>query len=305
LRSDLAAPPNAEGRYKASGDSNVLLGRENFLETMGIPLLAGRTFTRQDDERAPKVVVINQAFAKKFFPNENPLGKRFTFDAKKPDELEIVGLVRDAKYATQREDIPPTIYLPWRQNLAPMAGADFSLRATGDPTTLIAAARQAIHDIDENLSVTNVTTQVERADETLQMERLFAKLVTLFGLLAQQLASIGLFGVLAYAVSQRTHEIGIRMALGASQTDVMKMIVKQGMALALIGIALGLGGAYVLTKYLESSIRLSEMLYGIKPNDPLTYGVIAVLLTVVALIACYIPARRATKVDPMIALKYE
>jgi len=305
LRSDLAAPPNAEGRYKASGDSNVLRGRENFLETMGIPLLAGRTFTRQDDERAPKVVVINQAFAKKFFPNENPLGKRFTFDAKKPDELEIVGLVRDAKYATQREDIPPTIYLPWRQNLAPMAGADFSLRATGDPTTLIAAVRQAIHDIDENLPVTNVTTQVERADETLQMERLFAKLVTLFGLLAQQLASIGLFGVLAYAVSQRTHEIGIRMALGASQTDVMKMIVKQGMALALIGIALGLGGAYVLTKYLESSIRLSEMLYGIKPNDPLTYGVIAVLLTVVALIACYIPARRATKVDPMIALKYE
>jgi ABC-type antimicrobial peptide transport system permease subunit len=174
---------------------------------------------------------------------------------------------------------------------------------TGDPTTLIAAVRQAIHDIDENLPVTNVTTQVERADETLQMERLFAKLVTLFGLLAQQLASIGLFGVLAYAVSQRTHEIGIRMALGASQTDVMKMIVKQGMALALIGIALGLGGAYVLTKYLESSIRLSKMLYGIKPNDPLTYGVIAVLLMVVALIACYIPARRATKVDPMIALR--
>jgi putative ABC transport system permease protein len=137
------------------------------------------------------------------------------------------------------------------------------------------------------------------------MERLFAKLVTLFGLLAQQLASIGLFGVLAYAVSQRTHEIGIRMALGASQTDVLKMVVRQGMALSLIGVALGLGGAYVLTKYLESWMQLSKMLYGIKPTDPMTYGVVAVLLTVVAVIACYLPARRATKVDPMAALRAE
>jgi ABC-type antimicrobial peptide transport system permease subunit len=137
------------------------------------------------------------------------------------------------------------------------------------------------------------------------MERLFAKLVTLFGLLAQQLASIGLFGVLAYAVSQRTREIGIRMALGASQTDVMKMVIRQGMTLAVIGVLLGLGGAYALAKYLESWMQLSKMLYGIKSNDPLTYGVMAASLTVVALIACYLPARRATKVDPMIALRCE
>ncbi len=134
-------------------------------------------------------------------------------------------------------------------------------------------------------------------------ERLFAKLMTLFGLLAQQLASIGLFGVLAYSVSQRTHEIGIRMALGASRRDVLKMVFRQGMLLTLIGVALGLAGAYVLTKYLESWMKLSEMLYGVKPSDPTTYGVIAALLTAVALIACYIPARRATKVDPMIALR--
>jgi len=137
------------------------------------------------------------------------------------------------------------------------------------------------------------------------MERLFAKLVTLFGLLAQQLASIGLFGVLAYAVSLRAREIGIRMALGASKTDVMKMVIRQGMALAVIGVALGLGGAYLLTKYLESRMNLSRMLYGVKPNDPLTYGVTAVLLTAVALIACYLPARRAMRVDPMVALRRE
>jgi predicted permease len=303
LRSALTAAPDAEGRIKPTGYSNVLCGRENFLETLEIPLLQGRTFNRQDDALAPRVAVVNQTFANKYFPNESPLGKRFIFDPKKPDEVEIVGLVKDAKYAEQREETPPTAYMPWRQDMRWMTSANFELRATGDPTALIAAVRQAVREIDPNLPVANFKTQVERANETLRMERLFAKLVTLFGLLAQQLASIGLFGVLAYAVSQRTHEIGIRMALGASPRAALKMIVRQGMALALVGVALGLGGAYVLTKYLESSMQLSKMLYDIKPSDPLTYGVVAGLLTVVALIACYLPARRATKVDPMIALR--
>ena len=272
---------------------------------MEIPLLAGRTFNQQDDERAPKVVVVNQAFANKYFPNENPIGKRFTFNPKKPDEIEIVGLVKDAKYESQRDDIPPTTYLPWRQEARSMGNGTVELRTMRDPTALVAAVRQAMRDIDENLPLTNIQTQVERANETLQMERLFAKLVTLFGLLAQQLASIGLFGALAYAVSQRTHEIGIRMALGANRSDVLKMIMRQGMTLALLGIALGLVGAYVLTKYLESWMGLSKMLYGVKVSDPLTYGLIAGLLLVVALIACFIPAYRATKVDPMIALRCE
>jgi ABC-type antimicrobial peptide transport system permease subunit len=174
------------------------------------------------------------------------------------------------------------------------------MRIAGDPQSTIAAVRQAMREVDANLPLSNIKTQVEQADETLRLERLFAKLVTLFGLLAQQLASIGLFGVLAHAVSQRTQEIGIRMALGAAQSDVLKMIVRQGMTLAL-----GLGGAYVLTRYLESWMSLSKMLYGIKPNDPLIYGVMAALLTVVALIACYLPARRATKVDPLRALRHE
>ena len=137
------------------------------------------------------------------------------------------------------------------------------------------------------------------------MERLFAKLITLFGLLAQQLASIGLFGVLAHAVSQRTQEIGIRLALGASPSDVLKMVIRQGIVLSLIGAVVGLTGAYVLTRYLESWMQLSKMLYGIKPTDPTTYGVMTLLLTVVAVVACYLPARRATRVDPMIALRHE
>jgi predicted permease len=305
LRSALTAAPDANGNIKPTDGTHVLYGRENMLETLEIPLLAGRAFNPQDDERAPKVVVVNQTFARKFFPNESPLGKRFTFDAKKPDEFEIIGLVKDAKYAKQRDDVPPTTYLPWRQHPNTMRSGTVEMRIAGDPQSTITAVRQAMHEVDANLPLTNVKTQVEQADETLRMERLFAKLVTLFGLLAQLLASIGLFGVLAYAVAQRTQEIGIRMALGASRSDVLKMVVRQGMTLAVIGVVLGLVGTYVLTRYLESWMSLSKMLYGIKPNDPLTYGVTAVLLTVVALIACYLPARRATQVDPLVALRVE
>jgi predicted permease len=305
LREAFNAPPDANGDFQQSGVTYVLHTGENFWETMEIQLLAGRAFTKRDDARAPRVAVVNQSFAKEFFPNENPIGKRFTFHGKKPDEYEIVGLVEDAKYRRQRDDAPPTTYLPWRQDARMMDQATVEMRFTGDPSATIAAARQAIHEVDENLPLTDIKTQVEQADETLRMERLFAKLVTLFGLLAQQLASIGLFGVLAYAVSQRTREIGIRMALGAAQTDVLKMVIKQGMTLAVIGVALGLGVAYVLAKYLESWMQFSKMLYGLKPTDPMTFGVTAVLLTLVALMACYLPARRATKVDPMVALRTE
>jgi len=186
-----------------------------------------------------------------------------------------------------------------------MTDAVFEVRTAGDPMAAIASVRSVVREIEPNLPIIDIKTQVEQADETLRMERLFAKLLTLFALLAQQLAAIGLFGVLAYMVSQRTHEIGIRMALGASRANVLKMIVRQGMVLALLGVALGLVGAYVLTKYLERWVGLSKMLFGVKVSDPLTYGVIAVLLTVVAFVACYIPARRATKVDPLVALRYE
>jgi predicted permease len=305
LRSALTAAPDANGRIKPTDNSLINQVRENFLEAMGIPMLAGRTLRAQDDERAPKVVVVNQTFANKFFPHENPIGKRFAFDPQKPDEVEIVGLAKDAKYSTQRAEIPATIYIPWRQEPNSLPGASVAIRTAGDPRAAVAAVRQAMREVDANLPLVNLKTQLEQAEETLRMERLFAKLVALFGLLAQQLAAIGLFGVLAYAVSQRRHEIGIRLALGATRRDVLKLILRQGMTLALLGVALGLVGAYGLTNYLESRMKLSQMLYGVQLSDPLTYGVIAVLLTLVALVACLIPALRATKVDPLVALRCE
>src|SRR5215217_1316968 len=304
LREVLNATPNSEGQIAPSGEGYRHVVRENFLQVMGIPLLAGRTFGPQDDTSTPKVAVVNETFANNYFPNENAVGKRFTFDTKKPDEIEIIGIARDAKYTSQRDEIPPTVYSSYRQE-RPQSSATFEVRTTGDPSATIASVRSVVREIEPNLPVMNVKSQVEQADETLRMERLFAKLLTLFALLAQQLAAIGLFGVLAYTVSQRTHEIGIRMALGANRGNVLRMIVRQGMTLAVLGVILGLVGAYVLTKYLESWISLSKMLFGVKVSDPLTYAAIAVLLIVVALIACYIPARRATKVDPLVALRYE
>jgi predicted permease len=305
LREALNRPRDSEGRITPSGEGHLHQVRENFLEAMEIPLLAGRTLRAQDDAKSPRVVVVNETFAKLYFPNENAVGKRFTFDDKKPDVVEIVGVAKDAKYTRQRDDVPPTVYSPFRQELRGVPGVTFEVRTTGDPTASVNAIRQAVREIDSNLPLNNIKTQVEQADEILGAERLYAKLLTLFGLVAQQLASIGLFGVLAYSVSQRTHEIGIRMALGANRGAVMRMVLRQGMVLAMLGIALGLVGAYVLTKYLESWINLKQILFGVEVSDPFTHVAIAMLLTVVALVACYIPARRATKVDPLVALRYE
>ncbi len=294
--------PGPDNRIAPAGNLYVHEVRENFLETMQIPLLMGRQLTAQDNANAPKVAIINETFAKKFFPNESPIGKRFGYTRKRPDEFEIVGLAKDAKYTTQRDDIPPTAYQPWQQDLGGLDTVTFEVRTINDPKTAVAAIRQAVREVDPNLPLKDIKTQIEQADETLAMERLFAKLLSLFGLLAQQLAAIGLYGVLAWSVSHRTHEIGIRMALGAGRGRVLRMILRQGMVLTVIGVALGLASAYVLTRYVES---LTAMLYQVQPRDPFTYGMTAGLLLAVALAACLIPARRATKVDPLVALRYE
>jgi predicted permease len=296
------AQTSPEGRLSESGDAKIHNVRENFLQTMEIPLLAGRTFKVEDDAKAPKVAVVNQTLARTYFPNESPVGKRFSLDSAKPGEIEIIGVARDAKYTSQRDETEPTVYLPWKQTIDSMGQSTFEVRTASEPVSFIGAIREAVRQVESNLPVSEVRTQVEQADETMTMERLFAKLLSLFGLLAQQLAVIGLYGVMAYSVSQRIHEIGIRMALGATHGSVLKMILKQGMVLTLIGVALGLAGAYVSTRYLES---LTAMLFGVKPRDPLTFALIAALLIAVAFVACLIPARRATKVDPLVALRYE
>ncbi|HVG29682.1 MAG TPA: ABC transporter permease [Pyrinomonadaceae bacterium] len=296
------ATPDADGKIRPSGNVYIHQTRENFLAAMGIPLLAGRGLTAQDDARAPHVAVVNQTFARKVFREENPLGKRFGISRSRPGGIEIVGVAKDAKYTSQRDEIPPTAYLPWLQQLDAVGSVTFEVRTTGDPAAGVAAMREAVREVDANLPLKDIKTQIEQADETLAMERLFAKLLSLFGLLALLLAAVGLYGVLAWSVSQRTHEIGIRMALGASRAAVLKMILSQGLTLTLSGVAVGLAGAYALTKYLAS---LTDMLYGVKPTDPLTFAVIAASLTLVALVACYLPARRATKVDPLSALRYE
>jgi predicted permease len=296
------AAAGPDGRPAPAGEVNVLQARENFLEAMEIPLLAGRSLSERDDSRSPRVAVVNQTFARKFFGGENPVGRRITFDAEKPGEVEIVGLARDAKYTSQRAETPPTAYLPWLQELRSSGSVFFEVRTAGDPEAVVAGVRRAVREVDENLPVNDVKTQVEQADETMALERLFAKLLSLFGLLAQTLAAVGLYGVLAWSVARRTHEIGIRMALGAARANVLWMVLRQGMTLTLAGVALGLLGAYALARYVGS---LTGMLYGVEPADPLTFALIALLLTLVALVACLVPARRATRVDPTVALRYE
>ena len=292
----------SDGTPTSAGDTKLLTVRENFLDTMQIPLLVGRSLGAQDDARAPKVAVVNQMFAQKYFPNDNVIGKRFSLDPTKPGEIEIVGLAKDAKYTSQRDQIEPTAYTPWQQSLRSMRGSTIELRTQGDPANYVTAVREAVREVDSNLPVNDVQTQVDQANETLAMERLFAKLLSLFGVLAQLLAAVGLYGLMAYSVSQRTHEIGVRMALGATRGTVMKMVLQQGMLLTVIGVVVGLGGAYALTGYLES---LTTMLFGVEPRDPMTFVVIAVVLGLIALVACLVPARRATKVDPVVALRYE
>ncbi|HEX6047037.1 MAG TPA: ABC transporter permease [Pyrinomonadaceae bacterium] len=283
-------------------DAKVHYIRENFLKAMETPLLSGRTFTEHDDARTPRVAVVNKLFALVYLGDLNPIGKRFSFDPEKPNDIEVIGMAEDARYTSPREDVEPTVYLSWRQSLRSVGRMTFEVRTAGDPMSVVSGIREAVREVDSNLPVSNIRTQLEQADETLSMERLFAKLLSLFGLIAQLLAAIGLYGVLAYSVSQRTQEIGIRMALGADRARVLRMVLRQGMALTIAGVVLGLGAAFVLTKYVES---LTSMLFGIEARDPVTFIAIPLGLTLVALLACLVPARRATKVDPLVALRYE
>jgi len=284
--------------------------RWNYFQTMEIPLLAGRALSAQDDARAPKVAVVSQTLARKFFGAENPLGQRIAFNPQRPEEdsYEIVGVVGDTKYTRQRQVTPAVAYFAYPQRS--LRGTVFSVRTSSEATQAVSAIRAAVRQVEPNWPLTRIKTQAQRADEALLQERFLSWLVGLFGMLALLLASIGLYGVMSYAVTQRTPELAIRLALGATPTGLLRQVLRQGLWLTLLGLAIGATAALILARLIshpsfELTRFISSLLFGVSPTDPLTFIVIAGLLLGIALMACWIPARRATKVDPLIALRTE
>lgn len=269
----------------------------HFLATMEIPLVLGRELTLQDNQSAPRVVVVNQSLAQRFFPQQNPLDRLVILGG---EEMRIVGVARDTKYGGIREELEPLAYLPYLQNSAgPTSELSFAVRTQGNPSANVAAIRHAVQSVDPNIPVFNVRLQSDLIARSFAHERLFATLSTFFGLLALALVSIGLYGLMSYTVARRTHEIGIRMALGAQRVDVLRMMLGESLLLVVIGSLIGLAAALATTRL------ISGMLFGLTPNDPLSLALATSLLLGMGALAGWIPARRAANVDPLIALRYE
>src|SRR5262249_4212255 len=277
---------------------NAYIGLKYF-ETIGTPLLAGRDLTEQDQEGTTHSVVVNETFARKFFPganpNENALGKQLR-TAQGGQLWQIAGVAKDGKYWSIGEAPQLFVWFPIGNKLS---FNTLLVRTTAGPEAMIGAIRGEFHNLDPNLPVTDVKTLTQHMNLSLFPARAIAALLGAFGLLALTLAAIGIFGVMSYAVSQRTREIGVRMALGAGAKGIFKLIVGHGLLLTLIGVGVGLALALVGTRF------LSTLLYSVSAIDPLTFAGVAALLIAVAFLACYFPARRAMKTDPMIALRYE
>jgi putative ABC transport system permease protein len=273
----------------------------DYFRAMNIPVLQGRTFTAEDRTGAPRKLMINQALVQRDFPNEDPIGKRITLgntdENNQPIWFEIIGVTANVRSEELREEPPPELYFSARQ--IPFQNMAVVVRATIEPESLAPALRQAVADVDRTVPVAQVQTMEHIVSESVTQPRFNLFLVGLFGGLALLLSAAGIYGVTSYTVTQRTHELGIRLALGAQVRDVMKLVLGQGMAVIGIGLALGLVAAFALLRLMRS------LLFGVGENDPLTFVAITLVLLFVALFACYVPARRATKVDPLIALRYE
>jgi putative ABC transport system permease protein len=293
-----------EGRPVAKGDqpsADFFTISHEYFKTMQIPLLKGREFTDRDQKQAPGVIIVNQAFARKFFPGEDPVGKHIkpgiSTDEDDPVMREIVGIVADVRNRDLNSDLRPGFFVPHSQ--IPFSQMTIVVKTNGEPTSLVNAVQNEVHAMDRELPVFNVKTMDEYISASVAAPRFNATLLVIFAAVALILTIVGLYGVMSYSVAQRTNEIGIRMALGAQTGDVLRLIVSQGFKLVLLGLGIGLTAALALMKI------ISSLLFGVTTKDPLTFGAVAVLLAIIALLACYIPARRATRLDPLRALRYE
>ncbi|HWW82173.1 MAG TPA: FtsX-like permease family protein, partial [Vicinamibacterales bacterium] len=265
-----------------------------YFETLGIPILEGRDFSVTDRQDTRRVAVINQTMARRFWPGESPIGKRFTpFIG--TGTIEVIGLARDSRYITLGEEPTPFFYMPLEQE--PRAALSLIVKGVGRPQNLQNEVTAELRRADSQLPIANVATMPDLVDQALWAPRTAAVLLATFAGVALLLAGIGIYGVMAYTVSQRTHEIGLRMAFGASGADMLKLIVGQGMLLSMVGLVLGLSVAVVVAQF------ISTLLYGVSSADPVTLVVVAIVLGCANLAACYLPARRASRLDPLVALR--
>jgi predicted permease len=290
-----------EGRPDPAPDQKIVLNVNvvgpGYLRTLGIPLLKGRDFTERDTETTPMVVLVNQAMAHKLWPNQDPIGARISSDGK--TWASIQGVVGDVRQGGLSAEPEPEVYVSYLQDPFAWPYLTMLVRTSIDPMKLVATIQSAIWSVEKDLPISSVSTMEQIRSHSIAQPRLTALLLTVFAALALILATVGIYGVMAYSVTQRTHEMGLRMALGARAADVLTLVVGQGMLLTAIGVALGLAGAFALTRVLE------KFLWGVRPTDPVTFIAVSLLLGAVALLASYLPARRATRVDPMVALRYE